>query len=78
VLRFGAWDQHVGRDLEIEAPEFLVAGQILHRSSLSAARDESEIRLPLVAAEQRFGMRVDPGAIALRDVQQQQLGRECG
>src|SRR6266851_5735745 len=40
VLGFGAGDQDVGCDLEFEAPEFLLAGEMLRGLACGAAQDE--------------------------------------
>ena len=41
VLGFRAGNQHGGRDFEFETPEFLFAGEILHRFACCTPRDES-------------------------------------
>ena len=42
VLGFRARDQHRGRHLKFQSPEFLLAGEILRRLAGSAARDQRE------------------------------------
>ncbi len=48
VLGFGARDQHAGIDLESQAPELLLPGQVLHRDAIGAAFEQIVILGELV------------------------------
>jgi hypothetical protein len=72
---FGFWtrDQDVGRDFEVQTPEFLMAGEVLRRDAARAPCDQGEISLARCCIEFLFRMRVEPGAVALERVHQEQF-----
>ena len=70
--------KHVGRDFELEAPEFLMAGEVLRWDAAGALCDQREISLAHGCIEFLFRMRVEPGAVATERVHQQQFGGEGG
>jgi hypothetical protein len=78
MFRFGARNQYVGRDLEIEAPEFLVAGQMLCGDAVCAPGDQRKILLVRRRVEFVLRMSVNPGAVAPEYVHQEQFCRERG
>ena len=61
---------------KFEAPEFLLAGEVLRGLARGAARDQSEIRPDRIDIEHGFGIRVEPGAVAAERVHQQQFRGE--
>src|SRR5258708_37506123 len=75
VFSFRARNQDVGSDFELEAPEFLFAGEVLRRFAIRAARDECEEALGVRAGDLLFGMGVEPSAVAAKDVEERKL---CG
>ena len=79
MLGFGPRNQHVGRDFEIQAPEFLMAGEVLRRDAARALRDQRKILLARRRIEFVFRMRVNPCAVAPERVHQQQFrGQRSG
>ena len=76
VLGLGARDQHAGIDLERQPPELLPPGQVLHGDAIGAALEQIVILGELGRAESMLGMRVEPGAVAPEQVQQEQLRGE--
>ena len=71
VLGFWAWNQHCGIYFEVEAPEFLFAGDVLGWFAGGAAIDAGEVFFCGGRIEQFFGMRINPGTIAANSVHQQ-------
>ena len=78
MLGFRPRNQHVGRDFEIQAPEFLMAGEVLRRDSARAPRDQRKILLARCCVEFVFRMRVNPRAVAPERVHQQQFRGQRG
>jgi hypothetical protein len=76
VLGFGAGDQDVAGDFEFEAPEFLFAGKVLGRFAGSAAHNQREVTVCVCGGDGLFGMRVEPGAVATEDMEEQKFRRE--
>ena len=74
VLGFRTRNQDIGRDFEVQAPEFLMAGKVLRRDSAGAPRDQGEISLARRRVEFLFRMCVKPCAVAPERVHQQQFG----
>src|ERR1700730_899203 len=75
VLGFGPRNQNVGRNLEIQAPEFLMAGEVLRRDPARSPSDQRKILLTRRGVDFLFRMCVEPCAVAPERVQQQQF---CG
>src|SRR6266404_3759485 len=75
VFGFGAGNQYVGSDFEFEAPEFLLAGEVLGGLACGSAGDQIEKMPPFGVGDDFFRMRVEPGAIAVEHVKKEQLGR---
>ena len=75
VFGFGAGDEDVRGDFEFEAPEFLFAGEVLGWFAVRAAGDEGEEASGVGDGEPLFGMGVEPGAVAVEDMEQQEF---CG
>src|SRR6267143_2228852 len=73
VLGFGAGNQDVGCYFKLEAPKFLFAGEVLRRFAGGAAGEEREEALGVRAGDLLFGMRVEPGAVAAEDMEQQKF-----
>jgi len=69
VFGFGAGDEDVGGDFEFEAPEFLLAGEVLGWFTVRAAGDKGEEAIGVGGGELLFGMGVEPGAVAAEDVE---------
>src|ERR1700733_4251414 len=68
-------NQHCGRYLEFEAPEFLLAGKILRRLSCRTACDQRTVFVRISSFEQHLRMRVEPSAIAPEPMYKQKF---CG
>src|SRR6267143_1499817 len=75
VLGFGAGNQDVGCYFKLEAPKFLFAGEMLRWLAGGAASEEREEALGVRAGDLLFRVRVEPGAVAGEDMEQQKL---CG
>jgi hypothetical protein len=78
VLGFRARNQHIGRDFEIQPPEFLMAGEVLRRDAARALGDQGKISLARRFVDFVFRMRVNPRAVAPERVHQQQFGGKGG
>jgi len=79
VFSLRARDQHLRRDFEFEAPEFLFPGQMLGRFARRATANERRIARSVHCREFFFGMGIDPGAVAAQNVKQQQFrGKRAG
>ncbi len=76
MFGFGAGNQDVGSDFEIEAPEFLVAGEMLRRFARGATLEESEIGFGGLGVEEFFGVRIEPSAVAAKNVEKEKFGGE--
>jgi len=76
MFGLGAGDEDVGSDFEIEAPEFLVAGEMLCGFAGGAAADQGEIVFGRRGVEESFGVGVEPGTIAAGDVEEEEFGGE--
>src|SRR6266571_7921343 len=76
VFGFGAGNQDVGCYFKFEAPEFLLAGEMLRRLAVGTARNKREVSLGNCAGDLLFGMRVKPGAVAAENVEEQKLRGE--
>ncbi len=75
MLGFWAGNQDVGRDFKLEAPEFLFAGEMLRWFARGAPSDKLKIFFCVRRGDFLFRMRVEPGAVAAEDVEEQKL---CG
>jgi hypothetical protein len=73
VLGFWARDKNVRRDLKFQAPEFLLASEVLRRLAIGSARQKREESARLVIADFMFRMGVEPGAVAAERVEEEQL-----
>ncbi len=60
VFGLGPRDQDIWRDFEVQAPEFLVAGEVLRRDAARAQCDCGEVPLALRRADFLLWMRVEP------------------
>ncbi len=76
VLRLRARDKHIGRDLELEAPKFLFAGEVLNGFAGGPPLDEMQEAMGLAFEKRLLGVGVKPGAVTLEDVEQEQFGGE--
>src|SRR5260370_23511262 len=76
VFGFGAGNQDVGCYFKFEAPEFLFAGEMLRGFAVRAARNQGEVALGVRGGDLLFGMRVEPGAVAAENVEEQKLRGE--
>src|SRR5260370_20637873 len=76
VFGFGAGNQDVGRYFKFEAPEFLLAGEVLRRFAVGTSRNQGEVSLGICAGDLLFGMRVEPGTVAAENVEEQKLRGE--
>src|SRR5205823_8333030 len=74
VLSFGPGNQHAGTDLEFQSPKLLPPSQVLSGNTFPAARDQFLVGRSLFGSQFVFGMRVNPGTIAPKNVHQQQFG----
>ena len=74
VFGFGAGDEDVGRDAEVEAEEFLRAGDVLERLLRGAAGDEGAEGFEICGGEIVFGVGEEPGAVAMEGVGEEGLG----
>ena len=79
VFSFRARNQDVGGDLEIEPPEFLVAGDVLRRLAGGSLVNQEEVALGLLRRQIHLGVGVKKSAVAMENVHQQQFSGElCG
>ena len=78
MLGFRPWNQDVGRDFEIQTPEFLMAGEVLRRDSARAPGDQRKILLARCGVEFLFRMRVEPCSVSPERVHQQQFRGQRG
>src|SRR5258708_12774778 len=71
----GLWtrNEHVGRDFELEAPEFLLAGEMLCWGACGAPFDQRKIILRFGFSELIFGVRVERCACATGGVEAQKF-----
>src|SRR5260370_23348938 len=76
VFGFGAGNQDVGRYFKFEAPEFLLAGEVLRRFAVCAAGDQGEVALGVRGGDLLFWMRIEPSAVAAENVEEQKLRSE--
>ena len=78
MLGFRARNQYVGRDFEIQAPEFLMAGEVLRWDSARSTSDQRKMLLARCCIELVFRMRVNPSPVSPERVHQQQFRRQRG
>jgi hypothetical protein len=76
MFGFGARDEGVRSDLEVETPEFLMAGEVLGGFAGGAAADQGEVSFSSLRVQEFFGVGVEPGAIATGNVEEEDLGGE--
>ena len=76
VFGFGAGDEDVGGDFEFEAPEFLLAGEVLRGFACGAAAEQGEIGFEDLGIEEFFRVGVEPGAVAAGHMEEQEFGGE--
>ena len=73
-LGFGARDEHIGRDHEIEAVKFLPSGDVLQRLALRAARDHFAVTGARLRCERFVGMRDEKRAVAFERMREKRAG----
>src|SRR5580704_4297303 len=73
VFCFGAGNQHVGSDFKLDAPEFLLAGDVLCGLAVGAPQNERNESMCFQAGHYFFGMRVEPRAVPAQGVHEQQF-----
>lgn len=73
-LGFGARDEGVAGDAEVEAVELLVAGEVLDGFFVGAAADERAIGAEQGLGEVGVGVGDEPGAIAEEEMGEEGLG----
>ena len=73
-LGFGAGDEGVGGDAEVEAVELLVAGEVLDGFLGGAAGDEGAVGAKEGGGELGVGVGDEPGAVAEEEVCEEGLG----
>ena len=73
-LGFGAGDEGVAGDTEVETVELLVAGEVLDGLFGGAARDEGAVGLEERGGELGFGVGEEPGAVAEEEMGEEGLG----
>src|SRR5450432_4298281 len=76
VFCFRAWNKDVWSDFKFQAPEFLFAGEMLRRFAAGAASEQRLECVNVRGIHRFFGMAVEPCAIAVKDVEQEQFSRE--
>jgi len=76
VFCFRAWNEDVWSDFKFQAPEFLFAGEMLRWFAIGAASEQRLECVNVRGIHRLFGMGVEPGAIALKDVEQKHFSRE--
>ena len=74
VLGLRARNQDRGRDDEIHAPEFLMAGDVLRWNAAGALGERSIVASLFVGCEFALGMRVEIGAVAVEGEHEKQFG----
>ncbi len=72
-LRIGAGDQHVGRHVQVERPEFAAAGDVGDRLAGGAALDQ---RGKGLGVDRAFGVEQQRQPVEPGDVREQDLGVE--
>ena len=78
VLGFGAWDEDGGRDVEGEAVELLLAGDVLDGFVVQAARDGLFRRRCVGGGEFAVGMGDEGDAGDLQGVEEEEFGVAIG
>ena len=78
MLGFRPRNQDVGRDFEIQAPEFLMASQMLRRNAARTPRIKAKYRSRVALSSRCFRMRVEPRAVTLERMHQQELRSQSG
>src|SRR5258708_13235468 len=78
MLGFGTWTQHSRRDDQVQAPKFLVSGDVLRGTSTGALGHNFFIARLLVRRKLALGVSVEMRAIASQHEHHQQLGIEPG
>ena len=74
VFGFGAGDEDVRGDAEVEAEEFLSAGDVLQRLLSGSASDESAEGFEVFGRKVVFGVGEEPGAVVMESVGEEGLG----
>lgn len=75
VFGFRARNEHIGGDLKLKSPKFLLAGEMLNGFAGGASLDKMQEEARLGFGEQLLRVSVKRGTVALEDVKQEQL---CG
>jgi len=70
MLGFGAGNQDIGSDLEFEAPEFLLAGEVLCWFPGGATAKELCVTLGICGGKFFFGVRINPRSIVAKNVEE--------
>ncbi len=79
MFGFGARNQDIGRDFEIQAPEFLMSGEMLCRYAARAPRDQRKISARAPPRRVHFpDARKSRRGLSQRMHQQQLSGQPCG
>jgi hypothetical protein len=73
-LGFGAGDEGVAGDAEVEAVELLVSGEVLDGFFGGATGDERTIGMKEGGGELGFGVGDEPGAVAEEEMGEEGLG----
>jgi hypothetical protein len=76
VFGFGAGDQDAGSDFEFEAPEFLLASEMLGGFAGGAAVEKREVKLDGFWREKFCGVGVKPSAVVASHVEEKEFGGE--
>ena len=78
MLGLGTRNQHRRRDYEIQAPEFLVPGDVLRWHAGRTLGEHFFVSRRFFRSEFALGMRVQVGTIGAEDKHQQHLGVHAG
>ena len=78
MLGLGTRNQHRRRDHEIQAPEFLVPGDVLRWHAGGALGEHFFVSRSFFRSEFALGMRVEVGTIGAEDEHEQHLGVHAG
>ena len=77
LLGFRTRNQDRGVDEKVEAPEFLVAGDVLRRLAVEALAQIASVVNPLDLGQFALGVGIEMGTVAARGVHQQDFGGEA-
>jgi hypothetical protein len=74
VLRLWAWNEHCWGDNKVQAPEFLVSGDVLRWHSPPSIGERGIVARLFLGCKFALGMREEVGAITIQREHEEQFG----